>query len=498
MAKSLKVNAFFNILSTIVNILLLFILTPVITRGLGDVGYGVYIILGTIGGALSILNLGLGEATLRYVSFYYSKDDKKSVNRVFNATFWLYAILGFIVSIVFIITPGSIITLLNLEFLGEDGNLLIRITILLFFINFINGCFSSVPQALQRYDIYSYVQIGINVVRFITNICVIFVGYGLKELVFVNGFIGIGSLLLNITVAKLLLPYLSILRIPKKSDYKEIFSYGVYAFFTQLIGLVWQYCDNILLSIFLGPQFVGYFSIPMQLIGKINGVLSSGFGILFPKFSATDKKREITSLYVSSTQMSLYLSILIFVPFSLVVDDFLYLWVSPEFAEKAAGIAIVLGFSYIIRGAFLPYDSLLKGIGKPQYITLITMLSALIILVSDLTMIPLYGLNGVGIAYILSSFVGVVTLIIIWKKIIKERDTKFMKIYFIPYLVGVLVFFIILYIKKIYPIIDLNWIKFICEGVLIFVFNGLIMLFTIYFIDKSFVNTMLHLIKIKR
>ena len=216
MAKSLKVNAFFNILSTIVNILLLFILTPVITRGLGDVGYGVYIILGTIGGALSILNLGLGEATLRYVSFYYSKDDKKSVNRVFNATFWLYAILGFIVSIVFIITPGSIITLLNLEFLGEDGNLLIRITILLFFINFINGCFSSVPQALQRYDIYSYVQIGINVVRFITNICVIFVGYGLKELVFVNGIIGIGSLLLNITVAKLLLPYLSILRIPKK------------------------------------------------------------------------------------------------------------------------------------------------------------------------------------------------------------------------------------------------------------------------------------------
>lgn len=497
MAKSLKVNAFFNILSTIVNILLLFILTPVITRGLGDVGYGVYIILGTIGGALSILNLGLGEATLRYVSFYYSKDDKKSVNRVFNATFWLYAILGFIVSIVFIITPGSIITLLNLEFLGEDGNLLIRITILLFFINFINGCFSSVPQALQRYDIYSYVQIGINVVRFITNICVIFVGYGLKELVFVNGIIGIGSLLLNITVAKLLLPYLSILRIPKKSDYKEIFSYGVYAFFTQLIGLVWQYCDNILLSIFLGPQFVGYFSIPMQLIGKINGVLSSGFGILFPKFSATDKKREITGLYVSSTQMSLYLSILIFVPFSLVVDDFLYLWVSPEFAEKAAGIAIVLGFSYIIRGAFLPYESLLKGIGKPQYITLVTMLSSLVILISDITMIPLYGLNGVGIAYVFSSSVGVIVLLIIWNKIIKEKIIKAFKIYFIPYFVGVLVFFLMIYLKNIYPISDLNWINFIIEGVLIFIFNGLIMLFTIYFIDKSFINSMLSLIKMK-
>lgn len=71
--KSLKYNAFWNILSNVLNILLLFILTPIITKGLGDAQYGIYIILGTIGGALSIINLGLGEATLRYVAFYYSK-----------------------------------------------------------------------------------------------------------------------------------------------------------------------------------------------------------------------------------------------------------------------------------------------------------------------------------------------------------------------------------------------------------------------------------------
>ena len=75
--KSLKYNAFWNILSNVLNILLLFILTPIITKGLGDAQYGIYIILGTIGGALSIINLGLGEATLRYVAFYYSKNDNE-------------------------------------------------------------------------------------------------------------------------------------------------------------------------------------------------------------------------------------------------------------------------------------------------------------------------------------------------------------------------------------------------------------------------------------
>ena len=112
-------------------------------------------------------------------------------------------------------------------------------------------------------------------------------------------------------------------------------------------------------------------------------------------------------------------------------------------------------------------------------------------------MIPLYGLNGVGIAYVFSSFVGVIVLLIIWNKIIKEKIIKAFKIYFIPYFVGVLVFFLMIYLKNIYPISDLNWINFIIEGVLIFIFNGLIMLFTIYFIDKSFINSMLSLIKMK-
>ena len=268
--KSLKYNAFWNILSNVLNILLLFILTPIITKGLGDAQYGIYIILGTIGGALSIINLGLGEATLRYVAFYYSKNDNEGVNRVFNATLWLYSLLGIIVTSIFFFIPEMIIRLLNLSELGSEGSLLIRLTLLLFFINFIYGCFTSVPQALQRYDIFSYIQIGQNGIRFIANILVIFLGYGLKGLVIAQLSIGILSLFSVIIISKKLLPFLMLYRIPSQKDYKEIFSYGIFSFLSQIVGLVWQYCDNILLSIFIGPQAVSYFSIPMQVIGKVN------------------------------------------------------------------------------------------------------------------------------------------------------------------------------------------------------------------------------------
>ena len=349
--KSLKYNAFWNILSNVLNILLLFILTPIITKGLGDVQYGIYIILGTIGGALSIINLGLGEATLRYVAFYHSKNDKEGVNRVFNATLWLYSLLGIIVTGIFFFTPETIIRLLNLSELGSEGALLIRLTLLLFFTNFIYGCFTSVPQALQRYDIFSYIQIGQNSIRFVVNILVILLGYGLKGLVITQLSIGILSLFAVIVISKKLLPFLALYRIPSRKDYKEVFSYGIFSFLSQIVGLIWQYCDNILLSVFIGPQAVSYFSIPMQVIGKVNSTISSGFSVLFPKFAAEKDTTVIKSIYIRSTQLSLYLSIVIFVPMAIMIKDFLEIWISAGFAEKSGFIATILAFSYIIRGA---------------------------------------------------------------------------------------------------------------------------------------------------
>lgn len=486
--KSLKYNAFWNILSNILNILLLFILTPIITNGLGDVQYGIYIILGTIGGALSIINLGLGEATLRYVALYYSKNDEEGVNRVFNATLWLYSLLGVIVTSLFFFMPEVIIRLLNLSALGSDGALLIQLTLVLFFINFIYGCFTSIPQALQRYDIFSYIQIGQNGIRFIVNILIIFWGYGIKGLVITQLCIGILSLLIVIIISKKLLPFLSLYRIPSKKDYKEIFSYGVFSFMSQIVGLIWQYCDNILLSIFIGPQAVSYFSIPMQVIGKVNSTISSGFSVLFPKFASEKDTAAIKSIYIKSTQLSLYLSIIIFVPMALMIKDFLGVWISSDFAEKSGFIATILAFSYIARGAFLPYDSLLKGLGVPKYIMYITIASSFVILICDVSLIPSLGVNGVGYSYLLSSLIGVFVIGCIWKKYIKKKNIVAYKIFLFPYLVSVSCFIILSHLKNSINLSATNITSFFIMGFIVFIINLMITFITIRIIDKKFID----------
>lgn len=489
-SKSLKANAFWNIFATIINMLLLFVLTPVITNGLGDVNYGAYVILSTIGGALTIIDLGLGEATLRYVAYYFGKNDYIGVNRVFSATLFLYTVLGFFVTFVFALFPHILISLLNLEALGNDGPLLIRLTLGLFLLTFISGCFGSIPQALQRFDIASYINIAQNVSRFILNIFVVYKGYGLKGLVVCNFILGAVFLLIQIVVSKKILSTLNLFVVPKLRDYKEIFGYGFFAFIRQTFGLIWQYCDNILLSVFLGPQFVGYFSIPMQIIGKIQGIVSSGTNVLFPRFAAEKDDALVNSLYIRSTQLALFTSMVIFVPFTLVVDDFLALWISESFASKAAIIAPILSFSYILRGAFLPYESLLKGLGYSKHIMFITIFSSLVILGLDVTFIPKFGLNGVGLAYVFSSLVGVVVIILIWKNIIKHPFSELFKLVFSPYLLSWVSLFL-LYLLKTQIQLDLNFLTLIVKAFIFFLLN-LIFMFLVYRkVDKEFVSIIL-------
>ena len=491
--KSLVTNASWNIFTSLINILILFIITPVITNDLGEFNYGAYVILGTLGGALSFLSFGCGEATLRFVAYYHARNDRNGVNKTFNATLWLYTVMGLSATIILFAIPQSIINLLNLNEIGERGPLLIRFTILLFFTNFISGSLASIPQALQRYDINSFIQLGQNFLRFIFNLGAVFLGFGLYGLILTNLIVGVFYLITLVIIVKKLLPYIKFYSLPTRKDYKEIFSYSIFSFITQIIGMIWQYCDNILLTIFLGPTSVGYFSIPMLIIGKVNAIQSSAFGVLFPKFSAEKEESRIKSLYLKSTQVSLYLSILIFVPLSIMFKDFLSLWINPEFAEKAGLIATILAFSYIVRGAFLPYESLLKGLGLPKYIMLITAASSLIVLVCDATLIPLIGLNGVGFAYILSSTIGIAAIGIIWKKYIKEDNIILFNKIVIPFLVSLISFSILLFAKNsILNYIELNILSFIIIGILVFSANTLTLFGVIRITDTDFIIEFKH------
>ena len=54
------------------------ILTPYIIKSLGDSEYGLYVLVGSIIAYLGLMNLGINNATVRYVAKFKALEDKEA------------------------------------------------------------------------------------------------------------------------------------------------------------------------------------------------------------------------------------------------------------------------------------------------------------------------------------------------------------------------------------------------------------------------------------
>jgi len=69
------VSAYLNI---VVSALILLVMTPVLVRGLGKGGYGLWVLLTSLAPYATLLDLGLGSATVKYVGEYYGRDTEST------------------------------------------------------------------------------------------------------------------------------------------------------------------------------------------------------------------------------------------------------------------------------------------------------------------------------------------------------------------------------------------------------------------------------------
>ena len=481
--KTLKANSLWNISSHLFSLGSLFFLFPFLINNIGAASYGFFIFLSTINGIASVANFGFGEATLRYVALYYTKNEISTIKNILSTSLLIYIVLGTIVGfMVYLLAPQISDLLKEKSIDSETAIYLIRVSAATFIVRFTFGIFAMVPQALQRFDISSKITIGETILRVALYVIVILKGYGLTGLVYSELLLALIYVVTNYFITSSIFKKIWFLGKFSKTLFKEIFSYSIYASLSQIVGLLWQYADRILLGYFIGSSAIAYFSVPQQIIFKILGVIAAGSAVLFPKFSVDEISEDIKLIFKKYTVLFLMFSIISFSVIALVIPDFLTLWISVEFAEQAKDIGILLAISCMIRGAFPIYQNLFKGIGKPVYNLYIIILSSLIIVILDLILIPEIGLKGAGIAYLISPIVGVLVIYLIYHKMFKESLKQPIYLLLVPLFIGYTVL-MLGYNLKSYINYPIGWVSTIITS-LIFVAIQTLSLF-LYFTNLS-------------
>ncbi|MDH5185711.1 MAG: oligosaccharide flippase family protein [candidate division WOR-3 bacterium] len=186
-------------------------------------------------------------------------------------------------------------------------------------------------------------------------------------------------------------------KIPKQFSYeRKSISYGV----RSVLGLLFHYLtrrlDIFIINFFLSPVQVGFYAIAIML-AELPWYIPSAFGtVLFPevsgmdkeqanKFSATVCRNTVFITAVASLLLALFAKPIIGIFFS----ARFYPSLIPFYLHLPGTLA--LGITRVLGGNF-------QGTGRPEFGTLMALVSFLVTVILDILLIPRLGINGAAIA----------------------------------------------------------------------------------------------------
>jgi len=83
-----------NWVATLAAVAVNYLLTPFLINAFGTDGYGIYMLIMSIAGYLSLLILGVPMASVRYFAEYVAKGDQQKMNETIGSCVALYTFLG--------------------------------------------------------------------------------------------------------------------------------------------------------------------------------------------------------------------------------------------------------------------------------------------------------------------------------------------------------------------------------------------------------------------
>ncbi len=464
--RSLIANALWTSSFTLWSIVVSLVLTPFLLLHLGAQDYGILVFITSVGAFMSVLDLGVSETMIRFVSSSIARNDIEGARRIIGTAYALNACIGVIACGVLLLGAELVVRVLDVPVPQRAYTReLVRVAAFGVGLQFAGRTFEQALFALQRYDIHTKITLTQNTCYCIAVVFLVLSGYGLCAVLVCTFASALCAQAFFALAVRRHLPRLSLLPRPSRAGLREIASYGTTVALTQLMAVAWRESDRLLVGGFLGPVVVTSYNVPLGLVARLMDFVSRAGAVLFPRFSAMTDPAAITSLFLFSTWTMLGLSIALFVPLTVLIPDFLRLWISPEFADTSGRVAQLMAACCIVRGMAPPFWWLFMGSGRPHYVARMSAVGAVISIGVNVLCISRYGLLGAGYAFIWYPVWSCAGVIVAWRLFLGRRSlAPLARTVFLPVVLGFLCLVACLYARAHLAAPEIGWIGLLAWG----------------------------------
>ena len=347
-SKERKLGAILSYIVIIVNTLIQLLYTPLLIRKLGQSEFGLYSLVASIIGYLTIMDLGFGNAIVVYTSKYRALgkiEEEKKLHGMFNIVFKALGVIVGILGIILYLNVNNIFG--NSMTKIEIQKMKVMMLILSFnlFVTFYFAIYNSIISAYEKFTFQKIVSIINSLLKPLLMIPLLFLGYKSISLCIVITITNIFTLLSNYLYCKKKLGInIKFLGFDKKL-FKLILGYSIWIFLGIIVDKINWSVDNFVLGAVSGTIAVSVYSLASTLNQLFISLSTAVSSVLLPKVSKLIAKKasdeEITKEFIKVGRIQYLIVFLMCSGLVLVGKEFLNVWAGKGY-EDAYYIALLL------------------------------------------------------------------------------------------------------------------------------------------------------------
>lgn len=373
----------------IVEIIISFLLMPVMIAQLGSQQYGTWILIYTISFYLGFLNVGLASSVQRYLSIAVGNNNHHEFNLVASSSFFIFSFLSIILIPVVLLISHYSVAFTDADITEKFSTVIVIIGLKVIFL--IPGItFMAVLVAQIRQDLQGIVEILTALLRAIGMYIVLKTDANIVSLawvVLVVETLGRGGI---VYFAYKVCPILSI----KKRYYsaqtaKSIVVFSIQAVFVWLGTRIRDSAHNFIISKSLGVSNIVVISVPFMLITyaqQFVTLLISPFVPLLTHNYSSANYSNFSRLFTIKCDIALCVSGIMLIEVILLGNDFINIWLQ-GLIDVPGQIFFALGLFMFVLSSQRPLYNYLTITNQQIKLMLLTYVEAFIVVVLEIIFI---------------------------------------------------------------------------------------------------------------
>lgn len=433
-SKQRKLGAMLSYISIIASTVVQLFYTPLLISKLGQSEYGLYSLISSIIGYLTVLDLGFGNAIIVYTAKYRAQnkiEEEKKLHGMFRLVFRIIGLIAVAIGIALFLNVNNLFgkTMTPIELQKTKIMMLILSFNLLMTFQF--NIYSSIISAYEKFTFQKIMSIINTLMKPLLMIPLLLLGLKSITMTIVLTIVNIFVLISNYVYCKKKLNITIKFSGFDKKLFKTIFGYSFFIFLGVIVDKINWSVDQFVLGSVAGTTAVSIYSIASQLNTLFKNLSTAISGVMLPKMSKMIAKNannnEITNEFIKVGRIQYIIVFLMASGLVLFGKEFIISWVGNEF-ETAYYVALLLILPLCIPLIQNLGLSIMQAKNKYKFRTVSMAIMSVFNLILSIYLAKEYGPVGAAIGTAVSLIViNVIVMNFYYYKVIKINIIEFWK-----------------------------------------------------------------------